>query len=244
MLNKKGSICFLILLFSFLQGQDVVDYKNVTNKPVFPGCEGFEGKTLDHCNSKITQIELVRYLTYPEKAIEENRSGTAYIKFIVSEDGKIEKPKILRSSKYEDLDSASIRAVSLLFHDKQVIPGKLNNVPVKVFYQVPVKFKLEENSNNQVKLTSEEILNRLEKMKSPDFDNPEAKIFSDNYVKFVKGIIIGFYLKDRRVIDDWEEFFKEHDLNEIPDHTKLTARDKINLGNLLGEINYIKHSIN
>lgn len=248
MSNKKAYIyCSLLFLSSFLQGQEVVNYKNVTNKPVFPGCENFQGKVLDHCNSKVTQMELGRYLIYPEKAIEESRSGTAYIKFIVSEKGVIENPEILRSSKYKDLDSISIEAVSLLFHDKQIIPGKLNDIPVKVFYQVPVKFKLEENSNNfnkEIRLTTEEILNRLEKMESPDFEDLDTKLFSDNYVKFVRGIIIGFYLKDRRVIDDWEEFFNENNLNKIPDHSKMTTQDSIKLENLLSEINYIKQSIN
>ncbi|MFV0237954.1 MAG: energy transducer TonB [Flavobacteriales bacterium] len=242
-MRNKSYIGFVIFWATFLLGQEEgIDYKNVTVKPVFPGCENLEEKVLDHCNSKVVQTELMRYLTYPEEAIEEGRIGTAYIKFIVSEKGEIENTKIFRSSKHKDLDKASVKAVSLLFHAKKVIPGKLNDDPVKVSYEVPVRFRLEENLDSK-KLTTDAILDRLEKMKSSTFKDTSVKVFSDNYIKFVKGIIVGFYLKDRQAVQDWETFFKEKRLNEMPDEAKLTIQDKVNLKKLLSEINDIKESI-
>ncbi len=253
MIRKKNYSYYFILVSGFLWGQEpmepcapeeVARYSDIVQKPVFPSCENLEDRVLDQCNSKAVQTELVRHLSYPEKAIEEQRTGTAYVRFIVSERGKIQEPKILRSTKHKDLDSAAIAAVSLLFYDKPIIPGKkINEEPVSVSYTIPVRFRIEEESNEKVSLTSEEILDRLENMQSPDFDNTSIKLFSDQYIKFVKGIIMGFYLKDRSVIDDWEEFFQRNDLSRIPDQSKLTVQDKAKLEDLLEKINDIKYSI-
>ncbi len=254
MISKENYICYLILFSVFLWGQEELQdvkafpdsyyYKKVDQKPVFPSCESLEYHDLIECNSKAVQTELVRHLSYPEKAIEDNRTGIAYIDFIVSEKGDIQKPRIIRTSKHKDLDSAAIAAVSLLFYDRPIIPGKLiNGKPVSVSYRIPVRFRIEEELNEVIELTSEEILDRLENMQSPDFDNTRIKLFSDQYIKFVKGIVMGFYLKDRRVIDDWEEFFQQNDLSRIPDQSELTVQDKAKLEDLLEKINYIKYSI-
>lgn len=245
MLTKKSCIYYFITFSGFLLGQEVVNYKTITDRPVFPGCENSQSDSLDRCNSKTVQIELMRHLSYPEKAIEEERIGTSYVKFIVSEKGKIDSPRIFRSSKHKDLDSASIATISQLFYDKKIISGKLNNVPVNVFYTIPVKFKLETEQQSDVNyfLTSEEILDQLEKIKSPDFKDAEVKAFSDKYIKFVKGIVSGFYLKDRRTIEDWEEFFRRNNLSKIPHERTMTTHDRIKLTILLREIDYIKQSI-
>ncbi|MFV0531142.1 MAG: energy transducer TonB [Flavobacteriales bacterium] len=127
--------------------KDVFDYKKVAQKPIFPGCEGKTGKELDQCNSKVAQKELLRRLEYPEDAIDEERTGTAYVKFIIDEEGQVTDATILRSSKHKDLDRAAIEGVGRMFNGKRksIIPGKTQSgQEVKVTYQVPVRFRIEQ----------------------------------------------------------------------------------------------------
>lgn len=127
--------------------RDDIPYPHVSVKPIFPGCNGKEGKELDFCNSKMAQKSLLRGLSYPEKAIKEDRQGTAYLKFIVSKNGTIQNVSISRSSKHKDLDKAASEAVSKIFNRKRdvIIPGKNEKgESVNVEYQVPVKFRLTE----------------------------------------------------------------------------------------------------
>ncbi len=128
------------------QVKDEFNYKSVSQKPIFPGCEGKAGKELDMCNSKIAQKELLRKLEYPEDAIDDERSGTAFIKFIIDKNGEIKGAKVLRTSKHEDLDKAALTGVNRMFtgKKKRIVPGKTESgQAVKVIYQVPVKFRLE-----------------------------------------------------------------------------------------------------
>ncbi len=131
-----------------IQTKDKIErYNDVSVKPIFPGCDGKEGKELDLCNSKVAQKSLLRGLEYPEDAIKEERQGTAYIRFIVSKKGRIQNVSILRSSRHEDLDEAASEAVSKIFTQKRdvIIPGKdTEGESVNVEYQVPVKFRLAE----------------------------------------------------------------------------------------------------
>ncbi len=126
---------------------DFQPYTQVAVKPIFPGCQGKEGKDLDRCNSKMAQKSLLRGLEYPEDAMNDGRQGKTWIKFIVNKSGSIEKITILKSSKHQDLDQAASEAVSKIFNRKRdvIIPGKdkKGNL-VNVEYQVPVKFRLAE----------------------------------------------------------------------------------------------------
>lgn len=126
---------------------EIQPYQNVSIKPVFPGCQGKEGKELDYCNSKMAQKSLLRELQYPEDAMSEGRQGRAWIRFIVNKKGTIEKVTVLSSSKHKDLDQAASEAVSKIFNRKKevIIPGKdEEGNTVNVEYQVPVKFRLTE----------------------------------------------------------------------------------------------------
>ncbi len=222
---------------------DSFSYKEVTVKPIFPNCDKLLDEELDKCNSRSAGREIFKHLEYPEAAIEEERSGTVYIEFMISEKGEIKSPVLLKSSTHRDLDVSALSAVKRLFKDQTIIPATYNNVPVKVSYQIPIKFQLDNSYQNDVKLSTEEILNKIEKLESPFLESKEAKSFSDNYVKFIKGIIIGFYLRDRIVIEDWEEFFELNNLNKPPSEHNLSVHDRIALVNLLEQINIIKKSI-
>ncbi len=78
-------------------------------------------------------------LKYPINASENNKQGTVFVKFVVDENGKIGNLKLLNSVGY-GMDEEALRVVSLIPNFKT--PAKIKGVPVKVYYQLPIKYKM------------------------------------------------------------------------------------------------------
>jgi protein TonB len=62
-----------------------------------------------------------------------------YVKFVVSERGKVEKVMLQNNLGY-GLDDEAKRVVSIIPDFKS--PAKVKGHPVKVYYQLPIRFKL------------------------------------------------------------------------------------------------------
>jgi TonB family protein len=77
-------------------------------------------------------------IIYPQAAKEKGISGTAIINFCISETGTVDNLTI-RESVDPLLDNEALRVVKLIPAWK---PGKLKDVPVKVYYSVPINFAL------------------------------------------------------------------------------------------------------
>jgi periplasmic protein TonB len=82
---------------------------------------------------------VAEHVKYPIPAVEANRQGTLYVKFVVDEKGKICNLTLLNNLGY-GLDEEALRVVGLLPNFKK--PAFIKNEPVKVYYQLPIKFKL------------------------------------------------------------------------------------------------------
>jgi TonB family protein len=77
-------------------------------------------------------------LKYPEKAIEQGVEGIVYLTFVVEKDGSVSNIKVLRSIGY-GCDEEALRIVRGMPKWK---PGKQRGVPVRVQYNLPIRFKL------------------------------------------------------------------------------------------------------
>jgi protein TonB len=101
----------------------------VEEKPEYPGGE----------------TALFRYigenLKYPSEAEKNNVQGRVILKFVVNPDGSVGKIEVLRSID-PLLDNEAIRVVKTL---PKFRPGKQGGVPVKVWFMLPVLFKIESN---------------------------------------------------------------------------------------------------
>ena len=109
------------------EDEDPVLFVLVEDKPQFPG----------------GQEELIRWIgkntNYPEIAKENNIQGTVYVYFVIGKDGSVGNVRIARGvDPY--LDKEAERVVNAMPKWK---PGKQRGKPVKVSYQVPIKFKLQ-----------------------------------------------------------------------------------------------------
>lgn len=76
---------------------------------------------------------------YPEIAVGEGKTGTVFVKFVVDETGKVSNLNLLNSLGY-GLDDEALRVVGLLPKFKK--PGMVKGKPVKVYYQLPIRFSL------------------------------------------------------------------------------------------------------
>jgi protein TonB len=78
-------------------------------------------------------------IVYPNNAREAGKEGTAYIRFIVDEQGNV--TNVITQNKLGyGLDEEAKRVIELLPKFKK--PGYINKQPVKVYYNIPIKFTM------------------------------------------------------------------------------------------------------
>jgi len=111
--------------------EEVVDepeiFTIVEEMPEFPG--GGESALLKYLSSNIK---------YPPLARENNIQGTVYVTFEIDQNGKVKDAKILRGIG-GGCDEEALRVVSAM---PQWKPGKQRGKPVRVQYNLPVRFTL------------------------------------------------------------------------------------------------------
>ena len=102
-------------------------YDQVEVKPEFPG----------------GMPALVKYLQenikYPSAALAEKAQGKAFVRFVVEKDGSITNTEIIKSTGNIYLDKGALRVASNMPKWK---PGMQQGKPVRVFFMLPVSFKL------------------------------------------------------------------------------------------------------
>ena len=135
----KKTILLLCVLFLALgaQAQSVDNvnsnaakesvYDQVEVKPEFPG----------------GMPALVKYLQenikYPSAALAEKAQGKAFVRFVVEKDGSITNTEIIKSTGNIYLDKEALRVASNMPKWK---PGMQQGKPVRVFFMLPISFKL------------------------------------------------------------------------------------------------------
>lgn len=99
----------------------------VEQMPEFPGGE-----------EKLKEY-IANNLQYPAKAISANKQGKLFVKFVVNEDGSISHISTIRGFGFGS-EEESIRVVSGM---PKWNPGRTNGKAVKVWFQLPILFRLE-----------------------------------------------------------------------------------------------------
>ena len=109
-------------------------YTEVDEHPEFPG--GMQGM-IDYLSTNIH---------YPPEAKEQGIEGRVFINFIVEKDGSVDSAKILRGIG-GGCDEEALRVVSEM---PEWTPGKVGGKPVRVSFNLPVKFTLDRNDTDTV----------------------------------------------------------------------------------------------
>ncbi len=106
---------------------------------------------------------LSKNLHYPERAHRKNIEGRVLIKFVVNEDGSITDCEVAQSVS-PDLDNAALSVVKSL---PTWQPGTQNGKKVKVYFTLPIVFKLEKSKKFNMHAG---VLRKAEHMPEPTFD--------------------------------------------------------------------------
>ncbi len=78
-------------------------------------------------------------INYPDSAVKANASGTVYVSFTVDKDGTVGDVHVIRDNVGYGCGKEAVRVISNM---KNWEPGKINGKPVKVRYNVPVRFAI------------------------------------------------------------------------------------------------------
>ena len=109
--------------------QDVI-YRSVQQMPEYPGGQD---ALMDY---------LAQEIQYPKAAIERNVQGKVIVAFVVEKDGSVSNVKVVRSVD-PDLDAEAVRVCKTMAGFK---PGRQDDQIVRVWYTLPISFKLRQNS--------------------------------------------------------------------------------------------------
>lgn len=134
---KNSVIIGMVFIFSmpvFSQNKGTIDVKkqsdsiyalaNTTAVPLFPGGEAALYKFLEE------------NVAYPDSAFVNGISGTVYVKFVVEKDGSVTNLKIAKGA-HKYLDDAALLAI---YKMPKWIPATLDNIPVRTWFILPIKF--------------------------------------------------------------------------------------------------------
>lgn len=145
-------VVLLIINAPVLWAQEPVEeekvYEVVEEKPRFPGCEdgNLAGEELATCAQQKMLAFIYSNITYPAAARENGIEGMTVIRFIVLEDGSIHDAKVVKDIG-GGCGEEALRVVNLMDEmELKWIPGKQAGKAVKVFFNLPVKYKLESDN--------------------------------------------------------------------------------------------------
>lgn len=115
-------------------------YKVVEEMPMFSGCEDIEiQRDRKICSeSKMLQF-LYQNIKYPDAAKKKGAQGTVFVRFVIEADGRVTNPEVVRDIG-EGCGAEALRVVKLMPNWN---PGKQGGKYVRVWYNLPLKFRLE-----------------------------------------------------------------------------------------------------
>ncbi len=122
-------------------------FKVVEQMPLFPGCEeqGGTKEEIRACaNSKMLEF-VYSNIQYPETARKKDIEGTVVISFIVEKDGSLSNAEIVREIG-GGCGEEALRVVNQMNEAGQWRPGLQRGQPVRVQFNLPVRYKLQAES--------------------------------------------------------------------------------------------------
>ncbi len=114
-------------------------FKIVEDMPRFAGCENVHKKEeRNECSQQKLLEFIYSNIKYPELAKETRIEGVVVVQFVVEKDGSITDVKIMRDIG-GGCGEEAVRVVKMM---PKWIPGKQRGRPVRVLFNLPIRFKL------------------------------------------------------------------------------------------------------
>lgn len=118
--------------------ETIVEWINIEDTPVFPGCENVSKDERRKCFEKKLRDHIQKHQRFPDYAVENNISGRVNTQFIIDIDGQV-KVATMRGT-HSMFEKEVQRVLNLL---PKMTAGKQGLKAVKVSYAMPFSFKLE-----------------------------------------------------------------------------------------------------
>jgi TonB family protein len=128
--EKVNSYVTLTLPFEIILDTTTAAPPKSANTEKMPEFPGGQDRLLEY---------LKRNIKYPFDALSKHIEGKVQVRFVIDEEGKISEPVVVHPV-YPSLDKEAIRVV---MHMLPWHPGEQNGKKVKVYFTVPVSFRLE-----------------------------------------------------------------------------------------------------
>ncbi|MFM8564797.1 MAG: energy transducer TonB, partial [Bacteroidota bacterium] len=120
--------------------EEVFNFVNVENKPLFPGCENLatEEERFNCFNTKTRQF-IGKNFEFPEMARQMGIQGKVWVSFIIEKDGRITDVTVDRGVD-KLLDEEAVRVVKLF---PKMTPAKVGGRAVRMRYSLPINARLQ-----------------------------------------------------------------------------------------------------
>ena len=113
--------------------------KMVQALPFLKGCESANLDLQKQCSEQKLLQSIYSRITYPPKARSRGAEGKAIFQFVVEKDGSISEMATLRGI-CADIEAECLRVLQKM---PEWNPGRMDGVPVRVQYRMPILFRLE-----------------------------------------------------------------------------------------------------
>jgi TonB family protein len=166
-MNKLLFIFPFLLLLTTAKGQktEAEVFTIIQQMPRFPGCEDLEGTSSEKkaCADKKLVAYISENVRYPRLAQENQIEGMAVVSFTVMEDGRLDNFEVLRDPGAGTGAEAQRVLEAMNNLPMRWTPGRHDGKAVRVRYNLPIRFKL----NEKIKQETEEDTEIID---APTFD--------------------------------------------------------------------------
>lgn len=115
-------------------------------------------------------------LKYPEEAMKSGVQGHVVVKFVVSADGSVASPEVIRSVSPE-LDAEAVRVVESL---PRWTPGTVDGKPVDAWFSIPVFFRLKSDDADKTSKTAKKSVTTVS-VTGNSMDGVEVYVNGERY---------------------------------------------------------------
>jgi periplasmic protein TonB len=118
--------------------------------PRFPGCESYpeDEKIKQACSKEKLKEYIIKNFNYPTEARTNKIEDVVYVKFVVDKDGSVSNISLIKDPGYGLGDAAKKIVENMNRMPKRWQPAMQNGQPVRVYYTLPVAFRL--NKTNTI----------------------------------------------------------------------------------------------
>ena len=135
-----SALCMIVSISMCASAQEPVKTVSDSNDPVYELPKLNPENMPKYPGGMSAMMKFIqKNMKYPEDAKEAKKEGRVLCSFVIDKTGAVTEVKVAKSSGTQSLDDEAVRVVSMMPNWE---PGTEGGKPVRVFYTIPLVFKL------------------------------------------------------------------------------------------------------